>query len=509
VVDGMSATSGQNVWAVGHVPIFGLGPVALHWNGTQWAEVPIGGDAVTAVAARTTTDAWAVGFSITDETSSSGDVPVVQHWNGATWTAVPTALAAGDLFAVTAPAANDVWAVGGHAVGTPGPFYTSDSTAEHWDGTAWTALPAITGVRFTGVSRDLTGGVWVTGYNEDPATGDTTAVLYHWTGSHWVQVTLPAAASAPGSKLEGVTTASNGQAWAVGIYPVGSSGSHTALLLHWDGTTWTQSAAPEIPNGSNDELSGVSASSAGDVWAAGSYAPTGANGTHVLVEHWDGAQWSFVAAPQPNDEPNATPQSVFTSITAPSDGSVWAGGWVPAAGSYTAPLVDVLHETTVSNASIAPTASNAPVGATVAWRFTGNAHEVRDTTGTSLFDSGLRSNGGSFTFLPPSAGKYKVNDPTTGHASTLSVSMTDAPWPGGNGFYLQWGATTLDPSVCNCTYEVQIKRPGAFFTQFQTGVAFPDMFWTPGQKGKFQFQARFKVGLHYTGWSPPLTINVS
>jgi hypothetical protein len=72
-------------------------------------------------------------------------------------------------------------------------------------------------------------------------SGDTSfkAVVLHWNGAAWKQV--PSPSPRPSAELAGVAAASARSAWAVG-YTFNSTGSKPppkALILRWNGTTWT------------------------------------------------------------------------------------------------------------------------------------------------------------------------------------------------------------------------------------------------------------------------------
>ncbi len=96
-INGLAATSGTDVWAVGVTVGFGRRPprnqLTEHWDGTSWSIVPGPAAGATtpytlySAAALSTTDAWAVGP--VPATSNAG----FQHWDGASWTdvAVPAA----------------------------------------------------------------------------------------------------------------------------------------------------------------------------------------------------------------------------------------------------------------------------------------------------------------------------------------------------------------------------------------------------------------------------------
>ena len=81
--------------------------------------------AVTALAAN---DVWAVG-EFTNPISRT----LALHWNGSSWAHVPTPTGDGysHLYGVTALASNDVWAVGDDG---------NSTLALHWDGSQWTRV---------------------------------------------------------------------------------------------------------------------------------------------------------------------------------------------------------------------------------------------------------------------------------------------------------------------------------------------------------------------------------
>jgi hypothetical protein len=61
------------------------------------------------------------------------------------------------------------------------------------------------------------------------------------------------------------------------------------LVLHWDGTAWTQTAAPFF--GTASSLDGVSAFSPTGAWAVGG-AVQNKNGGNTLILRWNGTAWT-------------------------------------------------------------------------------------------------------------------------------------------------------------------------------------------------------------------------
>jgi len=73
---------------------------------------------------------------------------LIEHWNGSTWSIVPSPNAGdgGELKAVAAVSASDVWAVG-NSLG-PGNG-VKKTLVEHWDGSAWSVVPSPSPDMFT------------------------------------------------------------------------------------------------------------------------------------------------------------------------------------------------------------------------------------------------------------------------------------------------------------------------------------------------------------------------
>jgi hypothetical protein len=73
-------------WAVGRQAA-PFKPLVLHWDGTQWTVIPTHACCeLFAVAARDTNDAWAVGYTSSDNLYQAR----VEHWNGRQWQTIAT-----------------------------------------------------------------------------------------------------------------------------------------------------------------------------------------------------------------------------------------------------------------------------------------------------------------------------------------------------------------------------------------------------------------------------------
>ena len=144
-LNAMFALTSTDAWAVGTQ--FGVAgqppppPVAYHWNGSAWSltttpslGVNAGLDAVSASGA---TDAWAVGFTL--PAGYRVRQPLYEHWNGSAWSTVPspTPGAYPTLNAVAARSASDVYAVGFNEPSAAGGV--QQGMILRWNGSTWSA----------------------------------------------------------------------------------------------------------------------------------------------------------------------------------------------------------------------------------------------------------------------------------------------------------------------------------------------------------------------------------
>ena len=242
------------------------------YSGGQLHPGPNRGSGLRSIDMLSPHDGWAVGVVESGSGAGSAET-LILHWAGTAWTQVPSPNPGPDgneLTAVTARAADDVWAVG-HTSG-PDPART---LILHWDGTAWAQIPS-----------------------PDPITG--------------------------ANKLLGVTVAGN-DVWAVGygntdLKDLDESQRH-AVAMRWDGQTWLvlSSLSARVT-----QFNDVTATSSADVWIAG-YA-IAQEGECVHVEHWDGSALRTSGVEFPYYGGHVA--SALTAIVGgTSAGPLWAVGW--------------------------------------------------------------------------------------------------------------------------------------------------------------------------------------
>lgn len=202
------------------------------------------------------------------------------------------------LLSVWASSSTDVWVVGGDRKDGTGPI------VEHYDGTAWTAMP--TGI--TGV--DLW---WVFGFKDGPVfmSGTGGTILRYQNGT-FDQLTTPGTLT-----VFGMWGASPTDLWAVG-----GNASGGGFAWRFDGTTWTNDADVPADITAQGTIWKVGGRAANDIWMSGSA------GTML---HWNGSSLDrtdvMVDAPllsvAGNDEFFATVGGQFAGVLYENDGSGW------------------------------------------------------------------------------------------------------------------------------------------------------------------------------------------
>jgi hypothetical protein len=221
---GVDATNGDDVWAVGEAFTLNAGrPVVVHWDATRWRRVSVPSSAqyarLYAVDALAADDAWAVGTQFTD----GNDRAYAVHWDGAAWTEVPVPSESpfqDNLLAVSGSGPDDVWAVG-YVLAVFGARQVFQTTAVHWDGTAWTVVPTpdantesnfLRAVKVVSPNEAYAAGFWDTGTSYRP-------MIQRWDGAAWTILPSEAAydysnelygIDADGTDAVAVGTGSNG-----------------------------------------------------------------------------------------------------------------------------------------------------------------------------------------------------------------------------------------------------------------------------------------------------------
>src|SRR5579862_7982306 len=132
---------------------------------------------------------------------------------------------------------------------------------------------------------------------------------------------VPSPSRGVSASLSAVSATSARDAWAVGSYDTGSG--FRTLIEHWNGSTWrvVPSVDPAVGRHETSTLGGVVAISASNAWAVGFYEKS-TTSFRTLIEHWNGSKWSVV--PSPNADPG---ENVLAAVAAVSSTDIWAVGY--------------------------------------------------------------------------------------------------------------------------------------------------------------------------------------
>jgi hypothetical protein len=264
------ASSTTDVWAVG------AGGALVHFDGTSWSSVSLMPE-LRSTWAIAPDDAWAVGAD-----------GAAWHWNGA-WSPTDTGTTAA-ITAVWGAASDDVWSL------------ASDSTVRRWGGASWATQSITTSDPLAAIGGTGSSNVWVSNAPNNLTDGGSggpsnAGEMFHWEGSGWTSSAVPLG-EGTASWIQAIWANSASDVWAVGYQakPNPFAGS-TALVTHWNGTDWSiQDTQLATATTVATEYTYVWASSASDVWVAGSAAGTRQGGTPTpvtaAVAHWNGSAWT-------------------------------------------------------------------------------------------------------------------------------------------------------------------------------------------------------------------------
>jgi hypothetical protein len=169
--------------------------------------------------------------------------------------------------------------------------------------------------------------VWAVGYYYEVGQAPDVALIMHYDGSQWSEYALP---SPIVGRLNGISRVSASDIWAVGWTNGDPDPDTSTLTMHWDGSTWSRVASPTVEGIS--ELNDVTAIATDNVWAVGFV-----NGTHgTLVEHWNGSAWSIVPSPPQSFSDNY----ILNEVAAVSASDIWAVGLVDQGSGFGVTLIE-------------------------------------------------------------------------------------------------------------------------------------------------------------------------
>jgi len=175
----------------------------------------------------------------------------------------------------------------------------------------WRAIAVPSSVRMPAALSDVSASgmrnAWAVGAEHETSLNVGVPLILHWNGSRWSEVTVSGLTGR--GNLSSVSAPSRRDVWILGTDASGT------VLLHWNGSSWRR---VRFPGEAVDRVTSVAAAANGQAWLAGSQ-PTGTGGTAVLVERWDGLAWHKVATGIRGDY-------ILNSIHVSRAGDVWTAG---------------------------------------------------------------------------------------------------------------------------------------------------------------------------------------
>ena len=160
---------------------------------------------------------------------------------------------------------------------------TTKPLVMHWDGSAWKVVPGppVAAGSFGDVKIGPGGAPWVAGWARADDESEP-GVVYRYEDGSWVALTAGLEDSIRANTL---TVLSKNDAWA----------ALNAGMAHFDGDSWK--LVPEVPTDGSQIATGMVAAGPNDIWAVGVHHTGGLDGERPLVLHFDGTSWKRTPAP--------------------------------------------------------------------------------------------------------------------------------------------------------------------------------------------------------------------
>jgi len=219
----ISALAPNDIWAAGYIgiqpPCDCIVPFVEHFDGTQWklSAVLLNGNSpgnfqfVQGISAISDSDVWAVGYESLN--GALNGAAQIFHFDGTQWSLAaspsgPTARFDG----ITVVASNDIWAVGQN---------NQQTLTAHFDGARWAVVKSpntkdLTSVLY-GVSSVSSTSVWAVG-RHSPAFGLSKTLVLHFNGTAWSINPAPSQAGSDSTVLFSGSALPSGEVWLGGTF---------------------------------------------------------------------------------------------------------------------------------------------------------------------------------------------------------------------------------------------------------------------------------------------------
>ena len=161
--------------------------------------------------------------------------------------------------------------------------------------------------------------IWAVGWKN--SGNGLRSLLLHYDGTGWTEGAAVPKVGTGDNVLTGISVVSNDDVWATGYYVDGTQ--YKTLTLHYNGTTWSHVPSPNGADGT-DILMGIDASSPTNAWAVGFEYRAALDHYVASTQHWDGSGWT--AFPSAISRDGTQESAMFDVAKAPGTSQVWAVG---------------------------------------------------------------------------------------------------------------------------------------------------------------------------------------
>jgi hypothetical protein len=162
------------------------------------------------------------------------------------------------------------------------------------------------------------------------SSSTTQPLIEHWTGTSWGIMTMTLPSGTTTAELSDISCSATTACTATGDYTTASI-THAALILRWNGTSWTSQTGAAISGATQSELDGVSCTSSTSCNAVGYYLDS-SSVQHELAETWNGTTWTQKSVPAPTGSTGGALSDV-SCYTSTSSGCIADGGFTDSSGN--------------------------------------------------------------------------------------------------------------------------------------------------------------------------------
>lgn len=160
-----------------------------------------------------------------------------------------------------------------------------------------------------GVSTTTSTDAWAVGFTRPAGTLTFHTLAERLVGGKWTIVPTAPVPALDDTRLHAIAFRTATDGWAVGEDTSASGPANIAqsLIEHWNGTSWTRVPSP-AGEPANTRLTALTVISASDAWAVGG----------STIEHWNGTSWSL--------SPSSLPAARLLGVSAVAANDVWVVG---------------------------------------------------------------------------------------------------------------------------------------------------------------------------------------